>query len=330
MSPRSDDATGVEMDVQVERFELAAPFRISRGVKTHADVVAVRLAAGARSSAAEAVPYARYGESVEGVVAELRAVAARARSLEALAREARALRGAGRNALETALFALRNPTVAADGLRGFDARRGAGTLVVDAPSVMAERALRFDFAIAKLKLLGDGDDLARVKGVRDARPELPLWLDANEGFDADSFRGFLGALAEAPELSRAIVLVEQPLPEGTELHDAFAGCPVPVCADESFHTAADAEKLARIGYGAVNVKLDKAGGVALSLDAARAAHERGLEVVVGCMVSTSLSIAAAWTLVRLLRSEGIEPRFFDLDGATFLLRDRSLAGTGWG
>lgn len=111
---------------------------------------------------------------------------------------------------------------------------------------------------------------------------------------------------------------------------ASIGLPVPACADESFHHAGDVERVAALGYGAVNVKLDKAGGVERALDAARAAQRAGLTIVVGCMVSSSLSIAAAWTVVKELRGEGIAVPFVDLDGATFLAQDRSLDGTGWG
>lgn len=315
--------------VEAERFELASPFRISRGEKTHAEVVTVALQDPAgRRVMAECVPYARYGESVAGVLSGLRALVPRETDEAALVEALDRLSGAARNALETALFALDAPARCAGALADFDARRGAGTIVVDTPERMAHAARAFDAAILKIKLSGDGLDEERLRRVHAARPELPLWLDANEGLSEATFSSLLVRTAERSFLDR-VVLVEQPFAAGSEPARGFASSALPVCADESFHTAADVERVARAGYHAVNVKLDKAGGIRAALEAARAASRAGLAIVVGCMVSSSLSIAPAWLLVKALREEGVDVPFVDLDGATFLRADRSLAATGF-
>lgn len=324
----------IRIEVSHDRFALAHPFRISRGVKTHADVVTVRLTlSDGRSASAECVPYARYGESVEGVIDALTNGIPMTTCREALDARSLGLHGAARNALETALFALDHPGECAGALAHFRATEGAGTLVIDTPALMAERAEAFPFAVAKLKLQGDGDDLERLRRVATARPDLPLWLDANEGFSADVFDAFVDGLGRAhgpAPLSARVILVEQPFRAGEEVGASMRASTLPICADESFHTVDDVASAKRAGYAAVNVKLDKAGGLPSAERAAHAAHEAGLLVALGCMVSSSLSIAAAVTLRRRLEGAGIPVPFVDLDGATFLSNDRSLEGTGWG
>jgi len=140
----------------------------------------------------------------------------------------------------------------------------------------------------KAKLRGDGRDLERLAAIRATRPDAPIWLDANEGFDAEGFR------ALAPHLdSLGVVLVEQPFAAGTEIATRIRSSPVAVCADESFHDEHDVARVRELGYRAVNVKLDKAGGILRACEAAHAAHAAGLTIVMGCMVASSLSIAAA-------------------------------------
>ncbi len=321
----------VRVNVDIERFELASPFRISRGTKTHAEVVTVRLVdEDGNTAAAECVPYARYGESIEGVAEALRAAVPAETSLDELTLAKDRLRGASRNALETAIYALTHRDRSEGALHDFDPLAHAGTLVIDTPERMAEAATAFRFAVLKMKLQGDGLDLDRLRRVSAARPDLPLWLDANEGSTEASFAGLEHELAETemPSASR-VVLIEQPFRAGEEPRDMLVSCAIPICADESFHTGSDVAAMQLAGYRAVNVKLDKAGGLPSALEAARRAHEAGLVIVVGCMVSTSLSIAPAWTLVKQLRAEGIGVPFVDLDGATFLKADRSLEATGW-
>lgn len=309
-----------------ERFALERPFTIARGTKTHADVVTVELrtARGARFLG-EGVPYARYGESIDGSLRALDAMSGATTRL-ALEEVSARLTGAARNALSSALFAATEPALARDALDGFDLAHSAATVVLGAPSEMADTARRIPAArLLKVKLRGDGGDLERLEAVHLARPDIGLWVDANEGLDADAFS------ALAPHFGRlGVVLVEQPVPAGAEDRAELEACPTPVCADESFLDARDAERIASAGYRGVVVKLDKAGGIHDACNAARAAHARGLFVAMGCMVCTSLSIAAAFQAVKMLANEGIHVPFLDLDGATFLSRDRDLDDTGWG
>ncbi len=308
-----------------EQFALTRPFRISRGTKTYADVVTVTIETveGERFMG-EGVSYARYGESTEGVLERLRPVETCA-TLSMLEAFNAGLRGAAKNALSSAMYAATHPEHARGALVDFDVQQGAETIVLNDPEAMASDARRTTSALMKAKLAGDGRDLARIAAIHAARPQAPIWIDANEGLDAASFVDLAQHLA-----ALGVVLVEQPFRAGDEITDVMRASPVPVCADESFHGADDVARVATLGYGVVNVKLDKAGGVEGALEAARAAHRAGLDVVVGCMVSTSLSIAAAWVVVKTLRATGTPVAFIDLDGATFLAADRSLAGTGWG
>ncbi len=314
----------LRVEAVARSFALSSPFRIARGAKTHAEVVTVRLTSEGRQVEAECVPYPRYGESSRTVLDALDPVLGE-QPRETVASHLQRLGGAAANALGSALFALDHPARCRSALAGFRVLDGASTLVVDEPERMTEGARGLHAAVVKLKLAGDDRDLERLAAVHAARPDLPIWLDANEGCSPER----LAALA--PRLKAlGVVLVEQPMGPTDEAALASIALPVPACADESFHHAGDVERVAALGYGAVNVKLDKAGGVERALDAARAAQRAGLTVVVGCMVSSSLSIAAAWTVVKELRSEGIAVPFVDLDGATFLAQDRSLDGTGWG
>jgi L-Ala-D/L-Glu epimerase / N-acetyl-D-glutamate racemase len=302
---------------------LARPFSISRGTKTYAEVVTVSIETIDGRFMGECVPYARYGESVDGVLDALRPVE-RFATIGELEVFAEGLRGAARNALSSAIFAALHPERAYQALVDFDPMAGARTIVLGEPDAMADDARETKSALLKVKLKGDGRDLSRIAAIRAARPDAPIWVDANEGLDVNGF------CALAPHLaSLGVVLVEQPLAAGAEIADALRASPITVCADEAFHDAGDVERVVELGYRAVNVKLDKAGGGDRALEAARVASAAGLEIVVGCMVSSSLSIAPAWLVVKTLRAIGIAVPFIDLDGATFLAEDRPLTGTGW-
>lgn len=320
----SESRGRVEASAAAERFALARPFRISRGTKTHAEVVTVTITFEGGRYMGEGVPYPRYGESIASTLDRLRPLGA-CTSLAEVAELARSLSSSARNALSSAVFAATEPDRARTALDGFDLRASAGTVALGEPDGMAADARDVTGAWIKAKLAGDGRDLERIAAIHAARPEAPIWIDANEGLDAGALRALAPRLAEL-----GVVLVEQPIASGAEDAEALRASPVPVCADESFHGASDVARIAGLGYRAVNVKLDKAGGVDAACEAARAAHEAGLTVVFGCMVCTSLSIAAAWTAVKALRAEGIPVAFIDLDGAAFLTSDRTLDGTGWG
>lgn len=281
------------------------------------------IAEGPHVGRGEAVPYARYGEEMAGVLAEIDSARA---AIDAGADRA-ALQdllpaGAARNALDCALWdlAAKQAGVRAWELAGrprLDPVKTCYTLSLDAPEAMAEAARRHARRpMLKLKI-GGADDLDRVEAVRAAAPRTRLIVDANEGLSFEDLTRL------APELARLDVqLVEQPLRVGEDAVLEGWESPVPLCADESLHTRAELADCAR-RYACVNIKLDKAGGLTEALATAVEARARGLEVMVGCMVATSLAMAPA-----MIVAQGA--RFVDLDGPLLLARDRQpgLAITG--
>jgi L-alanine-DL-glutamate epimerase-like enolase superfamily enzyme len=303
------------LEVAVERWPIAGSFSISRGTKTEAVVVVATVTEGARAGRGECVPYARYGETVDGVVEAIRAmedVVANGIAPEALSDHLAA--GAARNALNCALIDLeakRFGRRAADVL-GFSPLRPiktAFTLSLDRPEAMAAAARNAaDRPILKLKLGGDGDP-ERIRAVRNAAPEAKLIVDANEGWSAGNIAENLSACVQA-----GVELIEQPLPDGDDELLATIDRLVPVCADESIHVAADLDRLAG-RYDAINIKLDKSGGLTEAIDLLRRAEARRLKIMVGCMVGTSLAMAPAFLLAQ-------HADFVDLDGPLLLAHDR--------
>ncbi|PWC36177.1 N-acetyl-D-Glu racemase DgcA [Azospirillum sp. TSO35-2] len=305
------------LTVRRETFPIRGAFRISRGAKTEAAVVVAEVTDGGHRGRGECVPYARYGESVDGVVAALEAMAdAVAGGLDREALAARMPPGAARNALDCALWDLeaKRTGVPAWRLAGLAEPPGplvtCYTLSVDEPAAMAaaarERAPRHP--LLKMKLTGEGD-LDRVRAVRAAAPAVRLVVDANEGWTLDQLHRFASVLAEL-----GVEMIEQPLPAGQDEALRGVACPVPLGADESCHGLESLDRLRGL-YQVVNVKLDKTGGLTEALAMARAAHGLGFEVMVGCMVATSLAMAPA-----MLVGQGA--RYVDLDGPLLLARDR--------
>ena len=189
----------------------------------------------------------------------------------------------------------------------------AYTLSLDDPQKMGEAAReRSSRPLLKLKLGGDGQDVARITAVREGAPAARLIVDANEAWDAAGLAEWLPAMSEL-----GVSMVEQPMPAADDAALAGVRHPVPLCADESCHTRADLATLAG-RYDMVNVKLDKAGGLTESLALVREARALGLEVMVGCMVGSSLAMAPA-----LLLTAGAA--FVDLDGPLLLAEDRDPA-----
>ena len=305
----------LRLEAGVERWPIAGAFTISRGSKTEASVVVAELSDGARAGRGEAVPYPRYGESPEGVLAEIRAVAPEiAAGLDRAGLQSRLRPGAARNALDCAFWDLeaKRTGTRAHVLAGrarLDPVKTAYTVSLGPAEAMAEAA-RANAGRPLLKLkIGGPDDLARVEAVRAAAPRARLVLDANEALGFDDLRRL------APEFARLkVMLIEQPLPAAED--EALEGydSPVPLCADESIHTRAELSACAR-RYACVNVKLDKAGGLTEALALKAAAEARGLEVMAGCMVATSLAVAPA-----LIVAQGAA--VVDLDGPLLLARDR--------
>ena len=292
---------------------LKSDFVISRGAKTCAETVQVRLSEDGKTGRGECVPYARYGETDTGVVAAIEAIRS---DLEAgLSREdlqARMPAGAGRCAVDCALWDLEakltgRPVWALAQLPEPKPVETAVTISLDTPVLMAKAATEIDGKLLKLKL-GGPEDLARVEAVHAARPDAELILDANEGLEPSQ----LPALSEAAA-DLGVVLIEQPFPSGKDDTLSRRPGPVAICADESAHTSADIQLLAQ-RYEAVNVKLDKAGGLTEAIAMVRAARASGMIVMIGCMVAGSLSMAPAVLLGGLADA-------VDLDGPVWLKKD---------
>ncbi len=299
-----DEVAGFEAEVAVERWPLHAPFTIARGSKTEAVVVVVTLRGGGVSGRGEAVPYARYGETPASVVRALRSggelEGAAAAALE-LARLDLAAKQTGRRAREVLGLPEPAPVPILYTIPLADLKR---------TRAVAEReAWR---PVLKLKL-GADDDLARVRAARLGAPSARLLVDVNEGWDLARLNELSPALAEL-----GVELIEQPLPARADPQlRGYTGV-VPLCADESFRGGADRlEELAE-WYVAVNIKVDKAGGLRTALACAERARALGLEVMVGSMVATSLAVAPA-----VLLAQGAD--WADLDAPLYLSRDRDPA-----
>jgi L-Ala-D/L-Glu epimerase len=305
----------MELSVHIERWPLANAFTISRGSKTEAVVVVAELRDGTHRGRGECVPYARYGETPDGVAAAIEGSRpALQRGLDRLALQAAMPAGAARNALDCAFWDLAAKQTgrrvhALAGLETPKPRVTAFTISLAAPAAMAEAAERAAARpLLKVKLGGD-DDGKRIAAVRRAAPEAELIVDANEGWNDGNLAQNLKACADA-----GVTLIEQPLPEGRDEALRRAARPIPVCADESVHEHASLDALAG-KYDAVNIKLDKAGGLTEALALAAAAERRGLTIMVGCMVATSLAMAPALLVAQ-------RASVVDLDGPLLLAKDR--------
>jgi len=303
------------LTLAVERWPIAGSFTISRGAKTEAVVVVAELSDGNSRGRGECVPYARYGESAESVSAAIEAM--RQPLAQGLTREALQSAmpaGAARNALDCAFWDLvaKQSGRRVHELLGLPAPHPlttAYTISLGTPEAMAATTAKAaSRALLKVKLGGDGDS-ERIAAVRAAAPNAALIVDANEGWSESNLAANLAACAEA-----GVVLVEQPLPQGRD--HALAGLtrPIPVCADESVHDRASLTAL-QGKYDAVNIKLDKTGGLTEALAMADAARAAGFDIMVGCMVATSLALAPAVLLAQAAR-------FVDLDGPLLLAKDR--------
>ncbi|EEX09734.1 mandelate racemase / muconate lactonizing enzyme, C- domain protein [Ruegeria lacuscaerulensis ITI-1157] len=301
----------MQIDVSRDVFRLAQVFTISRGSRTEAKVLTVRLTDGAHQGWGECVPYARYDETLDSVEAEIRGLPntfTRQSLMDLLPA------GAARNAVDCALWDLEAKRAGkrAWELAGLPAPKPeitAYTLSLDTPDAMrAQAAKNAHRPLLKIKL-GTPDDMPRLEAVRAGAPDARIIVDANEGWSAEVYADL------APHLVRlGVALVEQPLPAGDD--EALIGLerPVPVCADESCHDRASLPGL-KGKYDVVNIKLDKTGGLTEALELRRAAQAEGYGIMVGCMVGSSLAMAPA-TLV----AQGA--LVTDLDGPLLLAEDR--------
>ncbi len=292
-------------------FRLAQAFTISRGSRTEARVLTVRIMRGGVMGWGECVPYARYGETLESVTAQIEGLdAGVTRAALQLALPA----GAARNAVDCALWDLEAKQA---GKRVWELARlpapvpqiTAYTLSLDTPENMrAAAAKNAHRPLLKIKL-GTPDDMPRLEAVRAGAPKTRIIIDANEGWSAEVYADL------APHLvSMGVVLVEQPLPAGADDMLAEIARPLPVCADEAAHDCASLPHL-RGKYDVVNIKLDKTGGLTEALVMKRQALAEGYGLMVGCMVGSSLAMAPATLL-----AQGVA--FTDLDGPLLLAEDR--------
>jgi L-alanine-DL-glutamate epimerase-like enolase superfamily enzyme len=304
------------VETSVERFPLARAFSISRGSKTEAEVVTCTIAEARAQGRGECVPYRRYGETAASVLDEIEVAKADLRSGASRSDLLRIMKpGAARNAVDCALWDLeaKRSNVPAFRLAGEALPCPlvtAVTISLSDAATMAEDARRLAaHPLLKVKVGGEGDS-ERIRAVRAAAPAARLILDANEGWTAENIAENLAVAAECH-----VALVEQPLPAGKDAILAEISRTVPICADESLHSAADLEAIRGL-YDAVNIKLDKTGGLTAALDLRRRAREGGFGIMVGCMVGTSLAMAPA-----VLLAQDVD--FVDLDGPLLLTGDRS-------
>jgi L-alanine-DL-glutamate epimerase-like enolase superfamily enzyme len=299
----------------VERWPIAGSFAISRGSKTEALTVVAELSDGVARGRGECVPYARYGESVDSVRAQIEAMRPQlGAGIDRRGLQTAMPPGAARNALDCAFWDLeakrtKRPVHELAEIPAPLALTTAYTISLAAPEAMAETAKgAAGRSLLKIKLGAEGDS-ARIAAVRAAAPQAALIVDANEGWNESNVAANVAACAEA-----GVILIEQPLPEGQDQALAHMRRPIPVCADESVHDRSSLSALSG-RYDAVNIKLDKAGGLTEALAMVAEARRQGFTIMVGCMVATSLSMAPAILIAQ-------QARFIDLDGPLLLSRDR--------
>jgi L-alanine-DL-glutamate epimerase-like enolase superfamily enzyme len=303
------------LDARIERWPIEGGFTISRGAKTEAVVVVAEIGQGDVTGRGECVPYFRYGETPEATLKAILSMKdAVSRGLDRYALQSAMPPSAARNALDCALLDLEAKQ---SGRRIWDWLGRAAprpcvtayTISLGSPETMAAATARAAHRrLLKIKLGGDGDGL-RIAAVRKVAPDSELIVDANEAWTEANLEQNLAACAQA-----RVTLVEQPLPAGQDERLGRIRRPIAVCADESVHDRASLGSL-RERYDAVNIKLDKTGGLTEALAMADAAAAQDFDIMVGCMVATSLSMAPAMLLTQ-------QARFVDLDGPLLLKGDR--------
>ncbi len=303
----------MKLNIYQKISPLKQAFKISRGAKTEAITVICELTKAGCIGRGECVPYARYGETPASVMAEIEKVRTQIEagltpgSLQTLLPA-----GAARCAVDTALWDLsakleETPVWQLAGLPTPAPAETAVTVSLDTPDAMGRAAARIDGGLLKLKLGGE-NDLDRVKAVHTARPDAKLILDGNEACTPSQFGPFCAMAAQY-----GAVLIEQPFPADADTQLAEFESPIPICADESVHTSKDIPHLQGL-YGAVNVKLDKTGGLTEAITLIKAARAVNMEIMIGCMVAGSLSMAPAILLAGFAT-------YTDLDGPLWLAED---------
>ena len=305
----------MKLDVREDVFPIAGGFTISRGTRTESRVVTVELERDGVRGWAECYPYARYNETVESVMAQIRAMgAALADGMDRIALQDAMPPGAARNGLDCAFWDFEAKAAGARvwelaGLSAPEPVITAYTLSLADPEVMrAKAAENAHRPLLKIKLGGAGD-IERLRAVRDGAPDAKIIVDANEGWDAETYE-----LIAPVVLELGVAMVEQPLPAGDDRALADMDRPLPVCADEACHDRASLRGIAG-KYDMINIKLDKTGGLTEALALKAEAEARGLQIMVGCMIGSSLGMAPG-----VLVAQGAEVT--DLDGPLLLASDR--------
>ena len=303
------------VSINIETWPVRGVFRISRGSQSEIAVVTVEIREGQALGRGECRPYPRYSESPETVVAAIEAIVPELQAgLDCDELAARLPSGAARNAVDCALWDLAakrtdQPVWQLAGLPPPHALTTAYTLSVDTPENLAVAAASEQHRpLLKLKLAGQGD-LQRVATVRANAPDARLIVDVNEAWSREDYENL------TPELARlGVEMLEQPFPAGADTCLATLPKALPVCADESCHDSRSLDRLRGL-YDIVNIKLDKTGGLTEALKTQALAQKHGFEVMVGCMVGTSLAIAPAFLLAQ-------DADYVDLDGPLLLAKDR--------
>jgi L-alanine-DL-glutamate epimerase-like enolase superfamily enzyme len=304
----------LSLDVSIEKWPIRGAFTIARGAKTEAVTVVASISDGKVTGRGEATPYARYGETDEKVLNEILGAGQYLESANPrLAINEAMAPGAARNAVDCALWDYEAKKTESS-IYGLCGRQPVSattcyTVSLGTPEEMAAQAGRCaGFPVLKVKLGGDGD-AGRLQAVRKAAPKARLIADANEAWTPELYPALIRACIEA-----GVELIEQPFP--SSMDEVLAGLPrpIPVCADESVFTARDLAAL-QGRYDAVNIKLDKTGGLTEALAMMQAAKALGFKIMIGCMVATSLAMAPAMVLAG-------DADWVDLDGPLLLQRDR--------
>jgi L-alanine-DL-glutamate epimerase-like enolase superfamily enzyme len=304
----------VQIEAREEIWPLKQVFRISRGSRTEARLIVAMVTNGEQTGRGEAVPIRRYGQTTDSALAQVESIKAE-KNLDRGRLDKLLPPGVARNALDCALWDLESKISAKRAWELANIRMKADvetsfTISLDTPEKMAAAAATSAAApILKLKLGGDDVDLVRVETVRKSAPNARLLIDANESWSVHHYRKIVPALKEL-----GVELIEQPFPADADNILETLEHPIPVCADESCHTSADLSRL-KNRYEAVNVKLDKTGGLTEALHLCERARERGFKLLIGCMLGTSLSMAPARILASIAD-------YVDLDGPLLLARDR--------
>ncbi len=300
-----------------DSWPIEGGFTISRGTKTAAETVTVILEEDKHSGRGECVPYARYDETVKGVIGQIEAIRpALEGGMTRKELQAALPPGAARNAADCALWDLETKKSGNDIFSLLGRPRPdqplitAFTIGLGTPEEMGRKArAACNRPVLKVKL-GGKDDLTCLQAVRDGAPDARLIVDANEGWDTATYEQMIPAMETI-----GIALIEQPFPAGNDNALQTLPRPVPICADEAAHTRHGLEELRR-RYDFINIKLDKTGGLTEALALEKAARNMGFGIMVGCMLATSLAMAPAWIV-----AQGAE--FVDLDGPLLLSRDRT-------